>query len=165
MCNGYIYNPNSTQEMINNSIYVAFESIINASKGHGSTKYVVKLKSCLTCEKIKPTRSTLRAQTSATPSSKSVKQSTQSWNSVAYYFLCPYPENFMNVHPYGIPWCCQQTRTQQKDKSTLCPRSSTDHPQNVPNCSLYHSQDIMNIPWKSIHRFDSCVANKHGRGA
>ena len=38
------------------------------------------------------TRSTPRAQTSAMPSLKSVKQSTQAWNSVAYCFLCPNPE-------------------------------------------------------------------------
>ena len=68
------------------------------------------------------TRSTQRAQTSATHSLKSVKQSTQAWNSVAYCFLCPYPENFMNVHPSGITWCCQQTRTQKVEKGTLCPR-------------------------------------------
>ena len=68
------------------------------------------------------TRSTPRAQTSATPSSKSVKQSSQAWNSVAYCFLCTYPENFMNVHPSGITWCCQQTRTQKIEKRTLCPR-------------------------------------------
>ena len=68
------------------------------------------------------TRSTPRAQTSATPSLKSVKQPTQAWNSVAYCFLCPYPENFMNVHPSGITWRCQQTRTQKVEKGTLCPR-------------------------------------------
>ena len=68
------------------------------------------------------TRITPRAQTSATPSLKSVKQSTQAWNIVAYCFLCPYPENFMNVHLFGIPWCCQPTRTQKIEKGTLCPR-------------------------------------------
>ena len=68
------------------------------------------------------TRSTPKAQTSATPSLKSVKQSTQAWNIVAYCFLCPYPENVMNVHLFGIPWCCQPTRTQKIEKGTLCPR-------------------------------------------
>ena len=62
------------------------------------------------------TRSTPRAQTSAMPSLKSVKQSTEAWNSVAYYFLCQYPENIMNTHPSGIPLCCQQTRTQKIKK-------------------------------------------------
>ena len=57
-------------------------------------------------------------QTSATPSLKSMKQSTQTWNIVAYCSLCPYPENFMNVHPSGIPWCCQPTRTQKIEKGT-----------------------------------------------
>ena len=40
------------------------------------------------------------------------EQSTQAWNSVSYCFLCPYPENLMNVHPSSIPWCSQQTWTQ-----------------------------------------------------
>ena len=68
------------------------------------------------------TRSTPRAQTSAMPSLKSMKQSTQSWNSIAYCFLCQYPEDFINVHPSGITWCCQETRTQKIEKGTLCPR-------------------------------------------
>ena len=62
------------------------------------------------------TRSTPRAQTSATLSLKSVKQSAEAWISVAYCFLSPYPENFMNVHPSGITWCCHQTRTQKIKK-------------------------------------------------
>ena len=66
------------------------------------------------------TRSTPRAQTSATPSLKSVKQSTQVWNNVVYCFLCPYPENFMNVHPSGITWRCQQAQTQEIEKKKLC---------------------------------------------
>ena len=57
-------------------------------------------------EEILETRSTQRAQTSVIPSLNGVKQFTQVWNSVAYCFLCPYPENFMNVHPSGISWCC-----------------------------------------------------------
>ena len=65
-------------------------------------------------ENITYTRSTPRVQTSTTPRLKSVKQSTQAWNSIANCFLCPYPENFMNVHPSSIRWCCQQTRTQKK---------------------------------------------------
>ena len=68
------------------------------------------------------TRSTPRAQISTAPSLKSVKQSTQAWSSVAYCFLCTYPENFLNVHPSGIAWCCQQTRTQKIEKGNLCPR-------------------------------------------
>ena len=114
------------------------------------------------------TRSTSRAQTPATPSLKSVKQCTQAWNSVAYCFLCPYPEKFMNVHPSGIPWCCQPTfqKTSQKiEKGTLCPRGQTDHLQNVPDCSLCHSQKILTISWKFAHRFYHGVANKHVRGA
>ena len=114
---------------------------------------------------IETTRSTPKAQTSATPSLKSVKQSTQAWNIVAYCFLCPYPENFMNVHPSGIPWCCQPTRTQKIEKGTLCPRGYTYHPQNVPDCSLCHSQNIMKISWKSTHRFYRGVTNKHVRSA
>ena len=111
------------------------------------------------------TRSTRRAQTSATPSLKSVKQSTQVWISVAYCFVCPYHENFMNVHPSGIPWCCQQTWTQEIEKGTLCPKSWTDHPQNVPDSSLCHSQHILKISWKFTHRFYRGVAKKHTRGA
>ena len=112
------------------------------------------------------TRSTQRAQTSATHSLKCVKQSTQVWSSAAYCFLPPYPENFTNVHPSGIPWCCQQTRTQKIQKGTLCPRGYTDHPQNVPDCSLCHSQTwYLKISWKSTHRFYRGVANKHPRGA
>ena len=68
------------------------------------------------------TRITPSAQTSDTPSLKSVKQSTQAWNSVAYCFLCPYPEYFMNVHPYGITWCCQQTRTQKIGVEPIIPK-------------------------------------------
>ena len=75
------------------------------------------------------TRSTPRAQTSCTHSLKSVKQCTQAWNIIAYCFVCPYPGNFMNVHPSGIPWCCQQTRTQKIEIETLCPRGWSDHPQ------------------------------------
>ena len=40
-----------------------------------------------------------RKQTSATPSLKRVKHSTQAWNSVAYWFLCPYPISRMFIHP------------------------------------------------------------------
>ena len=108
-------------------------------------------------------RSTPRAQTSATPSLKSAKQSIQAWNSVAYCFLCPYPENFMKVHPSGITWCWQQTRTQKIEKRTLCPRGETDHPQNVPDCSLCHSQHILKISWKSTYRFYRGVDNEHTR--
>ena len=50
------------------------------------------------------------------PSLKSVKQSTQAWNSEAYCFLCPYSENLMNAHPSGILWCCLQTRIQKIKK-------------------------------------------------
>ena len=107
------------------------------------------------------TRSTPSAQTSATPSLKSVKQSIQAWNSVANCFLCPYPDNFMNVQPCGITWCCQQTRTQKIEKGTLCPRGWTDHPQNVPDFSLCH---ILKISRKSTHRSYHGVANKHARG-
>ena len=42
--------------------------------------------------KIYTSRSIPRAQTSTTPSLKSVKQITETWNSVARWFLCPYPE-------------------------------------------------------------------------
>ena len=59
-------------------------------------------------------------QTSATPSWKSVKQSTQAWNSVAYCFLCPYPENFMNVHASGMTWCCQQNTDPGNRKKEPC---------------------------------------------
>ena len=110
-------------------------------------------------------RSTPRVQTSATSSLKSVKQSTQAWNSVAYCFLCPHPETFMNVHPSGITWCCQQTRTQEIEKGTLCPRGNTDHPQNVPDCLLCHSQHILKISWKSTHRFYRGFAKKNTPGA
>ena len=112
-----------------------------------------------------PTRSTPRAQTSAAPSLKSVKQSAQAWNSVAYCFLCPYPENFMSVHPCGIPWCCQQTWIQKIEKETLCPRGLTDHPQNITDCPLWHSQHGLTISWKYTHQFYWSVANKHVRGA
>ena len=77
---------------------------------------------CCGCMTPIQTKSTPRAQTSTTSSLKSVKQFTQALNSVTYCFLCPYSENFMNVHPSGIPWCCQQTRTQKIEKGTLCPR-------------------------------------------
>ena len=40
-------------------------------------------------------RSTPRAQTSAAPSLKSVKQSLQAWSSVAYCSFCVYPANSM----------------------------------------------------------------------
>ena len=46
-----------------------------------------------------PTRSTLGAQTSAAPSLRSVKQSIQAWNNLVNCNLCPYPENFINIHP------------------------------------------------------------------
>ena len=90
------------------------------------------------------TRSTPRAQTSATPSLKRVKQSTQAWNSVAYCFLCPYPGNFMNVHPSSITWCCQQTRTQEIGKGTLCPGVKLI----IPKMYQIVSCVIANISWK-----------------
>ena len=89
----------------------------------------------------------------------------RAWNSVGYCFLCPYLENFMNVHPSGITWCCQQTRTQEIEKGTLCLRGYIDHSQNVPDCLLCHSQHILNISWKSTHRFYRGVAKKNTPGA
>ena len=69
------------------------------------------------------TRSIPRAQTSAAPSLKSMKQSIQAWNNVEYCSLIPYPytEKFTNVHPSVIPWCCEQTRTRciQRVKPTF----------------------------------------------
>ena len=90
------------------------------------------------------TRSIPRAQTSATPSLKSVKQSIQAWNSVANCFLCPYPENFMNVHSSGIPWCCQQTRTQKIKKQPFAQGIKPIIPKmfQVVPCA------IANISWK-----------------
>ena len=44
------------------------------------------------------TRSTPRTQTSAAPSLRSAKQSSQAWNSVSNHFSCPFTENFMNIH-------------------------------------------------------------------
>ena len=41
-------------------------------------------------------RSSPRAQTSAAPSLRSAKQFSQAWNSLANYFSCLYPKNFMN---------------------------------------------------------------------
>ena len=67
------------------------------------------------------TRSTPRAQTSAAPGVKSVKQSIHAWNSAPYCSLCPYPENFINIHPSVIPWCCQQIRTHKIEKGFLYP--------------------------------------------
>ena len=110
------------------------------------------------------TSSTPRTQTSATPSLKNVKQSTQAWNSVAYCFLCPFPENFMNVHPSGIKWCCQQTRTQENGKRIPVSKGYTDQVQNVTDCFWCHSQHILKISWKSTHRFYRGVAEKHARG-
>ena len=49
------------------------------------------------------TRSTPRAQTSAVPRSRSAKPSSQAWNTLTNSFLCPYPENVMNIHPSVIP--------------------------------------------------------------
>ena len=92
---------------------------------------ITDLDTTLLWNKSNTTRSTPRAQTSATPSLKSVKQSTPAWNSVAYCF-CPYPENFMNVHPSGIPWCCQQTRTQKIKKRDPLPKGLN---RSSPKCS------------------------------
>ena len=50
-------------------------------------------------------------------------------------------------------------------KGTLCPTGWTDHPQNVPDCSLCHSQNILTISSKSTPRFYGGVADKHAQGA
>ena len=89
-------------------------------------------------------RNTPRAQTSATPSLKRVKQSTQAWNGVAYCLLCRYPENFMNVHPSGIPWCCPQTRTQKIKKEPYAQRVKPIIPKMIQISSCV----IANISWK-----------------
>ena len=109
------------------------------------------------------TRSIPRAQTSTTSSLKSVIQSTQASNSVAYCFLCPYPENFMNVHPSGIPWCAS-TDPENRKRNPVS-KGYTNDPLNVWDFSLCHSQHILKISWKSTHLFYRGVANKHARGA
>ena len=83
-------------------------------------------------------------QTPATPSLKSVKQSTQAWNSVAYFFLCPYPDNFMNVHPSRLPWCCQQTRTQKIKREPYAPGVNPI----IPKMFQIVPCVIANISWK-----------------
>ena len=35
------------------------------------------------------------------------------------------------------------------------------HPQNVPDCSLYQVQPILQIPCKSFHAFFRNVTNRH----
>ena len=107
------------------------------------------------------TKSTPRAQTSTAPSFNSVKQPIKVWSSVACCSLCPYPQNVMNIHPSIISWYCKQTRTHSIENLVQYPGGYTDHPPNVPDCSLCHSRPVPNISWKSTDPFSRNVANRH----
>ena len=94
-----------------------------------------------------------------------MKQSSQTWNSLASYFLCrpqTFRENFMKIRSLVFPWYYQQSQIQNIKKSTLDSRGWLQHPENVPDCSLSHVQPLLKISWKSFHSFSRYVANSHG---
>ena len=91
------------------------------------------------------TKSTQKAQSSAAPNSRCVKQSLQVWHAPANCSLYPYPDNlWKSVIWFPVMLLTDTDSHENLEWNVVCKRLN-EHSQNVAEYSVYQFKPILNI--------------------
>ena len=111
------------------------------------------------------TRCTPRTQTSAAPSLRGAKQTSQSWNSLTNFFLCPYPAKLHESPSNCYSILLLRNTDPENRKINLVFKGLNASSPNVADRSSGHNGPILKISWKSIDLFFRNVAHIHTTAA